>query len=576
MKIHPKVDAWIDSIRKLTLPSRVHFCDGTRAEFDRLISEMKANGVATALVRPRSFLFRSAPDDVARIEGSTYICCRNKEDAGPTNNWKDPAAMRRKLEALFKGSMSGRTMYVVIYMMGPPGSPLSKIGIELTDSPYVVVNMHLMTRMGQEAVSHLAKDGEFIPGIHSVGKPLLEGKKDVPWPCSKEKYVVHFPESREIWSYGSGYGGNALLGKKCFALRIASTMARDEGWMAEHMLILSITSPEGKTKHIAAAFPSACGKTNLAMLRSSRPGWAIRCVGDDIAWMKFSEKDGRLYAINPENGYFGVAPGTSERSNYNAMQTIGKNTLFTNVALTEDGDVWWEGMSAPPGTLTDWKGNPWTPASPDPAAHPNSRFTVSMRQNPAFDPDADNPHGVPIDAIIFGGRRRDVMPLVLEAKDWTHGVLLGAALSSETTAASEGDVGKLRHDPFAMLPFCGYHMGDYFRHWLSQQQKGRRMPKIFHVNWFRKDAAGQFIWPGFGENMRVLEWIFRRTDGDGSARATRFGLLPTSIDLEGLLLSPDNPIFSLDEEAFTAQIEEWKRYFVQFGDKMPQELLDII
>jgi phosphoenolpyruvate carboxykinase (GTP) len=563
---------WVDQIATLCTPARIHFCDGSEEEYRKIAAEMVAKGMLVPLKQPNSFWCHSHPDDVARVEESTFICSKNKEDAGPTNHWKDPTEMHRHLDHLFSGCMQGRTMYVIPYCMGPLGSASSKIGIEITDSPYVVLNMKLMTRMGKKAL--VAIQDSFIPGVHSVGVPLHPGEKDSPWPCNPQKRcIAHFPEERAIWSFGSGYGGNALLGKKCFALRIASVLGHDEGWLAEHMLILSLTSPQGEKKYMAAAFPSACGKTNLAMLTPTLPGWKVECVGDDIAWMHFGS-DGRLYAINPEAGYFGVAPGTSMKTNPNAMRTITHDTIFTNVALTPDRDVWWEGIDNPPPTgLTSWLNEPWDPHSGKPAAHPNSRFTVSAKQCPIYALEAEDPKGVPISAIIFGGRRNDTMPLVLEAFNWQHGVFLGASISSERTAAAKGEVGKLRHDPFAMLPFCGYNMGDYFAHWLKMGQKSKQLPRIYAVNWFKKDAQGNYLWPGYGENSRVLKWIFERTSERASVETTPIGYLPDQLDVTGLPVDLKT-LLEVDASAWFKEVEELHQYFQLFQEKMPQALLD--
>lgn len=581
---NPVLIAWVEEAIRLCKPSQVHLCDGSQEEYQSLCEDLVRKGVFVPLnpqKHPQSYWCHSSAADVARVEEATFICSKSKEDAGPTNNWRDPTEMLSLLKSKFNGCMQGRTLYVIPYCMGPLDSPLSHIGVEITDSPYVVCSMHLMTRVGNQVVKKLG-NGFFVPCMHTVGVPLLPGQKDMDWPCcAQEKYIVHFPEERSIWSFGSGYGGNALLGKKSFALRIASVMARDEGWMAEHMLIMGITSPAGKKKYFAAAFPSACGKTNLAMLLPTLNGWKVECVGDDIAWMRFGA-DGQLYAINPESGFFGVAPGTSVSSNPNAMRTLERNAIFTNVALTDDKDVWWEGMTpSPPSHLIDWTGQSWTPGCGRTAAHPNGRFTVPASQCPVIDPAWQDPAGVPISAIIFGGRRSTVVPLVYEALSWAHGTFIGASVSSEMTAAAKGEVGKLRHDPFAMLPFCGYNMGDYFGHWLkmgSDSGSNRKMPRIFHVNWFRKDASGAFLWPGFGDNSRVLKWIFERTDNAASARTTPIGHVPTeeSLDLSGITVSKEalRQLFEVDPSAWKKEAQELQSWLSRFGERLPEAIRD--
>lgn len=565
---HPKLKAWIEAIQGLCQPDEVYYCDGSKEEHDTVCQELVDKKVFVKLPkRPGSYWCRSDPGDVARVEDRTFICSEKKEDAGPTNNWEEPLKMKEKLLSLFNGCMKGRKMYVIPFSMGPFGSPLSEIGVQITDSPYVVANTYIMTRMGKKALDVLGTDGDFVPCLHSVGVPLEEGEIDSFWPCRvDEKYIVHFPEKREIWSFGSGYGGNALLGKKCLALRIASVKGRDEKWMAEHMLIVGITNPDGKKLYFTAAFPSACGKTNLAMLQSTLPGWKVECVGDDIAWMRIG-KDGRLYAINPEYGLFGVAPGTSYDSNPNAMESIKTNSIFTNVALTDDGDVWWEGMTeTPPKHLIDWKGREWTPESEEKAAHPNARFTAPIRQCPVIDPAFDDVNGVPISGIIFGGRRESVVPLIIESLSWAHGTFLGVSLSSEMTAAAAGKVGKLRHDPFAMLPFCGYNMGDYFQHWLDMGELlGDKKPKIYHANWFRKGKDGKFLWPGFGENIKVLKWIFERCDGTGEAEESPVGIFPKAFDAP-------KELFEIDGEAWKEEVKGLREYFTLFEEHLPKEI----
>ena len=582
MTKNEKLKQWVSEMKKICTPDAVHWCDGSKDEYDRMLEIMLDAGIAMKLdesKRPNSFLFRSDPSDVARVEDRTYVASRKKEDVGPTNNWVEPKELKEKMLKLYNGCMKGRTMYVIPFSMGPIGSPISKIGIEITDSPYVVANTHIMTRVGTKVLEALGADGEFIPCMHSVGKPLAQGETDNgKWPCApiEQKYISHFPEENLIWSYGSGYGGNALLGKKCLALRIASVMAKREGWMAEHMLILRLTNPEGRKFHIAAAFPSACGKTNLAMLQPTIKGWKCECIGDDIAWMKIAP-DGSLRAINPESGFFGVAPGTSYESNPMAMESIRKNTIFTNCLLTDDNDIWWEGIGVPCKHGVDWKGKEWTPESKEKGAHPNARFTAPARQCPVICPDWENPEGVPIDIFIFGGRRTSVVPLVTESFDWDHGVYLGATAASEATAAALDVKSKLRRDPFAMLPFCAYDMGDYWQHWFDMGDRlGKKAPKIFYVNWFRKDADGKWLWPGFGDNSRVLKWMCDRIEGKAECVETPIGRLPskTSLDLSGVKVTGKDleELLKVDVQAWKSELPEIEEFMNQFKDRLPERM----